>query len=73
MVLRPSGMEIHFTGRDYDVRIEAPKPLSVRKALSQAGILASTVIVSIDGVIIPHSTVISQSAGLLVTTISSGG
>ncbi len=73
MMLCRCTMEIHLTGRDYDVKLEAKKPLTVRAALSQAGILASTVIVSIDGVIIPHSTIVSQSVELLVTTISSGG
>jgi|TARA_B110000902_G_scaffold59889_1_gene70467 sulfur carrier protein ThiS len=73
MVLPRSCMEIHLKGRDYDVKVEIDGERTVRKALLEAGILPSTVIVSYDGTILPHATVLSQSVKLLVTTISSGG
>jgi len=73
MVLSRSGMEIHLKGRDYDVKLEIDGERTVRLALVEAGILPSTVIVSYDGTILPHATVLSQSVQLLVTTVSSGG
>jgi sulfur carrier protein ThiS len=41
--------------------------------LAQAGILASTVIVSFEGVVLPHATTLNAETTLLVTTVSSGG
>lgn len=73
MVLARSGMEIHLKGRDYDVKIDIESGRTVRQALTKAEILPSMVIVSHEGVILPHATVLSQSVELLVTTISSGG
>ena len=66
-------MEIYLKGRDYDVKIDLESGGTVRQALTKAEILPSMVIVSHDGVILPHATVLSQSVKLLVTTISSGG
>tara|TARA_B100000767_G_scaffold273254_1_gene302883 strand:- start:537 stop:836 length:300 start_codon:yes stop_codon:yes gene_type:complete len=73
MVLPRSGMEIHLKGRDYDVKIDLKSGQTLRQALTKAKILPSMVIVSHDGVILPHATVLSQPVELLVTTISSGG
>ena len=73
MVLPRCSMEIHLKGRDHDVKLEIDGERTVRLALVEAGILPSTVIVSYDGTILPHATVLSQSVKLLVTTVSSGG
>ena len=73
MVLPRSCMEIHFKGRDYDVKVDIDVGQTVRQALTEAEILPSTVIVSHDGTIVPHATVLSQSVEFLVITISSGG
>ena len=73
MVLPPSGMEIRFKGRDHDVKVNVDVGQTVRQALTEADILPSTVIVSYDGTIVPHATVLSQSVEFLVITISSGG
>ena len=66
-------MEIHLKGRDYDVKINLESGGTVRQALTKAEIPPSMVIVSYEGVILPHATVLSQPVELLVTTISSGG
>ena len=73
MALTRCCMEIHLKGRDYDVKVEFDGEQTVRQALLEAGIHPSTVIVSYDGTILPHATVLSQSVQLLVITISSGG
>jgi len=73
MALTRCCMEIHLKGRDYDVKVEFDTEQTVRQALLEAGIHPSTVIVSYDGTILPHATVLSQSVQLLVITISSGG
>ena len=73
MVLIRSSMEIHLKGRDYDVKIDLESGQTVRQALTKAEIPPSMVIVSHDGVILPHATILSQPVELLVTTISSGG
>ena len=72
MPTRPD-MQIRFTGRDHDQSVEVEAGTSLREALGQAGILASTVIVSFDGVVIPHSTLLENDCEFKVTTVSSGG
>ena len=46
---------------------------TIRQTLEVAGILPSTVVVSYDDRILPHSTVLNSDINLLVTTVSSGG
>ena len=73
-MMQPHGlMEIHLHGRDHDVKLVADSQKTVRQVLVEAGILPSTVLVSFEGTILPHATVLSQSVKLLVTTVSSGG
>ena len=48
-------------------------PQTIRTALELAGILPSTVVVSFEERILPHSTVLHSDIRLLVTTVSSGG
>ena len=73
MVPQRSVMEIHFIGRDHDVKIEAANEITVRAALLKAGIHPSTVLVSFEQTVLPHITVLRKTVRLDVTTVSSGG
>ena len=73
MMFARQTMEIHFHGTDVDAVVEVEQGTTVRKALQEAGLLPSMVIVSYDGTVLPHATPLNQSVNLLVTTISSGG
>ena len=73
MMFARQTMEIHFHGTDIDAVVEVEQGTTVRKALQEAGLLPSMVIVSYDGTVLPHATPLNQSVNLLVTTISSGG
>lgn len=66
-------MQIHFVGRDHDLIVDFEDSVSIREALTKAKIQPSTVIVSLDGNILPHSTLIKSDIVLKVTTVSSGG
>jgi len=66
-------MHITFHGRDHNSTIEIVQGQTIRQALESAGILPSTVIVSFEERILPHSTILQADVTLLVTTVSSGG
>ncbi|MFL2951003.1 MAG: hypothetical protein ACJZ56_10665 [Candidatus Thalassarchaeaceae archaeon] len=66
-------MHITFHGRDHNCTIEIDEGQTIRQALESAGILPSTVIVSFEERILPHSTILQADVTLLVTTVSSGG
>ena len=66
-------MEIRFSGRDHGETVEFEGNITVREALLKAKIQPSTVIVSLDENIIPHSAIIKSNVELKVTTVSSGG
>ena len=66
-------MHITFHGRDHNCTIEIDEVQTIRQALESAGILPSTVIVSFEERILPHSTILQADVTLLVTTVSSGG
>jgi len=66
-------MQVQLNGRDHDLKLEVEPGQTVRKILTEANILPSTVIVSFEGTILPHSTILSGDVALLVTTVSSGG
>ena len=66
-------MQVQFTGRDHNGAVQCGSGTTVRSALGEAGILASTVIVSHEGVVLPHATKLTSDISLLVTTVSSGG
>ena len=59
--------------RDRNTTVQVEPGTTVRKALEQANVLPSMVIVSYEGTVLPHSTPLQQEVELLVTTISSGG
>jgi sulfur carrier protein ThiS len=66
-------MDVRFHGRDVNTTVQVEAGTTVRKALEQANVLPSMVIVSYEGTVLPHSTPLQQEVELLVTTISSGG
>ena len=66
-------MQIHFVGRDHDTTVDFEHSLSIREALTKAKIQPSTVIVSYEENILPHSTIIKSDVTLNVITVSSGG
>ena len=66
-------MEVRFHGRDVNTTVQVEPGTTVRKALEQANVLPSMVIVSYEGTVLPHSTPLQREVELLVTTISSGG
>ena len=66
-------MHVAFHGRDHNCSIEVDAGTTIRQALETANILPSTVVVSFDDRILPHSTVLHADVKLLVTTVSSGG
>ncbi len=66
-------MQVTFHGRDHNCSIDMEPPQTIRTALELAGILPSTVVVSFEERILPHSTVLHSDIRLLVTTVSSGG
>jgi sulfur carrier protein ThiS len=73
MMYHGYAMEVHFEERDGEHIVEVKKGTTVREALLEAGLLPSMVIVSFQGMVLPHSTQLTDSVKLLVTTISSGG
>ncbi len=66
-------MHITFHGRDHNCTIEVDAGVSIRQTLEAAGILPSTVVVSFEDRVLPHSTILNADVKLLVTTVSSGG
>ena len=66
-------MHITFHGRDHNCTVEVDAGSSIRQTLETAGILPSTVVVSFDDRILPHSTILNADVKLLVTTVSSAG
>ena len=66
-------MHVTFHGRDHNCTLEVDDGSSIRQALEAAGILPSTVVVSFEDRILPHSTILNSDLKRLVTTVSSGG
>ena len=66
-------MHVTFHGRDHNCTVEVDDGSSIRKTLEVAGILPSTVVVSFEDRILPHSTILNADVKLMVTTVSSGG
>ena len=66
-------MQAPFTGRDHNLTVECESGTTVRSARAEAGILASTVSVSHEGVVVPQATKLTSDISLLGTTVSSGG
>lgn len=66
-------MRISFTGAGLDCEVEVEPGSSIKDALKIAGIHPSTVLVSTEDVIIPHSTKLNADISLELTVVSSGG
>jgi sulfur carrier protein ThiS len=66
-------MQILFIGRDHKEIVSFENKITIREALNLANIAPSTVIVSFEQNILPHSTIIKSDAELNVITVSSGG
>ena len=66
-------MEVTLRSSDGTVKVMLESGQTIRDTLHRAGMLPSMVIVSFEGTVLPHSTVLHADVELLVTTISSGG
>ena len=66
-------MQISLKGHGHDVTVELEPSSTIKQALDKAGIHPSTVLVSHDDVILPHSTIITGDINLDLTVVSSGG
>ena len=66
-------MKIALKGHGHDHVIELEAGSTVRQALIEIGIHPSTVIVSHEDVVLPHTTVLNADVSLDLTIVSSGG
>ena len=66
-------MRITFTGSGLDTEVEVTEGSSIKEALVSAGIHPSTVLVSKENVILPHTTKLNSDFILDLTVVSSGG
>jgi sulfur carrier protein ThiS len=58
-------------GHDHSIELEAGS--TVKQALDIIGIHPSTVIVSHEDVVLPHTTILNSDVSLDLTIVSSGG
>jgi|TARA_B100001559_G_scaffold24540_1_gene19638 sulfur carrier protein ThiS len=66
-------MKIALKGHGHDHVIELEAGSTVKQALIVIGIHPSTVIVSHEDVVLPHTTVLNADVSLELTIVSSGG
>jgi len=66
-------MQIGLKGHGHDITVELEPSSTIKQALDKAGIHPSTVLVSHDDVILPHSTILTGDINLDLTVVSSGG
>ena len=66
-------MKIALKGHGHDHVIELEAGSSVKQALQAEGIHPSTVIVSHEDVVLPHTTNLNADVALDLTIVSSGG
>jgi len=66
-------MKIALKGHGHDHVIELEVGSTVKQALIVIGIHPSTVIVSHEDVVLPHTTVLNADVSLELTIVSSGG
>ncbi len=66
-------MKIALKGHGHDHVIELEAGSSVKQALQAVGIHPSTVIVSHEDVVLPHTTILNADVALDLTIVSSGG
>ena len=66
-------MKIALKGHGHDHVIELEAGSTVKQALQAIGIHPSTVIVSHEDIVLPHTTVLNADVSLDLTIVSSGG
>jgi len=66
-------MKIALKGHGHDHVIDLEAGSTVRQALQAVGIHPSTVIVSHEDVVLPHTTILNADVALDLTIVSSGG
>ena len=66
-------MKIALKGHGHDHVIELEGGSTVKQALIEIGIHPSTVIVSHEDIVLPHTTVLNADVSLDLTIVSSGG
>ena len=66
-------MKIALKGHGHDHVIELEAGSTVKHALIVIGIHPSTVIVSHEDIVLPHTTVLNADVSLDLTIVSSGG
>ena len=66
-------MKIALKGHGHDHVIELEVGSTVKQALQAIGIHPSTVIVSHEDVVLPHTTTLNADLSLDLTIVSSGG
>ena len=66
-------MKVALKGYGYDHSIELEAGSTVKQALDIIGIHPSTVIVSHEDVVLPHTTILNSDVSLDLTIVSSGG
>lgn len=66
-------MKIALKGHGHDHSIDLEAGSTVKDALNAVGIHPSTVIVSHQDVVLPHTTILNAAVSLDLTIVSSGG
>tara|TARA_B100001094_G_scaffold56811_1_gene52298 strand:- start:789 stop:992 length:204 start_codon:yes stop_codon:yes gene_type:complete len=66
-------MKVALKGHGHDHSIELEPGSTVKQALDVIGIHPSTVIVSHEDVVLPHTTILNSDVSLDLTIVSSGG
>ncbi len=66
-------MKVALKGYGHDHVIELDAGSTVKQALELIGIHPSTVIVSHENIVLPHTTILKSEVSLDLTIVSSGG
>ena len=66
-------MKVALKGHGHDHSIDLEPGSTIKDALDYVGIHPSTVIVSHEDTVLPHSTILNADVSLDLTIVSSGG
>ena len=66
-------MKIALKGHGHNHEIDLDKGSTIKQALEKVGIHPSTVIVSHQDTVLPHTTILNADVSLELTIVSSGG
>ena len=66
-------MKVALKGHGHDHSIDLEPGSTIKDALDAVGIHPSTVIVSHEDTVLPHSTILNADVSLDLTIVSSGG